>query len=369
MKILYWTEFFWPSIGGVEILSCQLIDALVERGYEFRVVTSHHPAAPPIQTLLDHTVIHRFPFQTSLSQRNLRAIKQIVQEIALLKREFEPDVLHLNTVFASTFFHHITQSACRAPSVVTVHFSIPLFDAVNGLPLKILRSADWVTAVSNATLRKTRSILPQLTEHSSLIYNGLPELDREPRPGPLSPPLFLYLGQLVHQKGVDIALQAFALALTRLQEGRLIIAGDGAERSSLEAQAARLGIADHVEFRGWIAPEHVPDLIDTTTLLLMPSREESFGLAALEAARMARPTLASRIDGLAEVVLDGETGILVEPEDPHSLAEAMISSITNPSQLAAMGDAARRRAREVFTLERMVNGYNLLYERLAGGLR
>jgi glycogen(starch) synthase len=98
----------------------------------------------------------------------------------------------------------------------------------------------------------------------------------------------------------------------------------------------------------------------------MPSRwEEPFGLVAVEAALMARPVVASRVGGLAEVVADGETGLLVDKEDPAALARAVTHLLKNPATAERMGQAARRRARELFGFERQVDAYDGLYQRLA----
>ncbi len=98
----------------------------------------------------------------------------------------------------------------------------------------------------------------------------------------------------------------------------------------------------------------------------MPSRwEEPFGLVAVEAALMARPVVASRVGGLAEVVADGETGLLVDKEDPAALARAVTHLLKNPATAERMGQAARRRARELFGFDRQVDAYDGLYQRLA----
>jgi glycogen(starch) synthase len=97
----------------------------------------------------------------------------------------------------------------------------------------------------------------------------------------------------------------------------------------------------------------------------MPSRwEEAFGLVALEAALMARPVVATRVGGLPEVVLDGETGLLVQKDDSGALARAVGFLLDHPEQAMSMGNAGRLRAKEVFSLARYVDAYDTLYRRL-----
>jgi glycosyltransferase involved in cell wall biosynthesis len=146
-----------------------------------------------------------------------------------------------------------------------------------------------------------------------------------------------------------------------------MIAGNGPVRLKLEEQAAQLGIHDRVEFLGWVGPGDVPALINTTTIVLMPSRQESLPLVALETALMARPIVATRIGGLPEVVADRQTGLLVEPENAAALADA-VGYLLHRRELASnLGRAARTRAQQVFSWKRHVDGYDSLYKKLMAG--
>ncbi len=108
------------------------------------------------------------------------------------------------------------------------------------------------------------------------------------------------------------------------------------------------------------------ELMNSATLVVMPSRwEEPFGLVAGAAALMARPVVASRVGGLAEVVADGETGLLVDKENPAAVARAVTHLLKNPATAERLGQAARRRAQELFGLDGVVDAYAVLYRRLA----
>jgi glycogen(starch) synthase len=125
----------------------------------------------------------------------------------------------------------------------------------------------------------------------------------------------------------------------------------------------------YVEFTGWVSPDKVPELINTSTIVVMPSRwKEPFGLVALQAAQMARPIVATRIGGLPEVVLHQETGLLVDKENSRQLAEAITFLLEHPEVAEQMGRAARMRAKSVFDLERCVDAYDTLYKKLKKGL-
>ena len=121
---------------------------------------------------------------------------------------------------------------------------------------------------------------------------------------------------------------------------------------------------DPVEFVGLVVPDKVPALIDTATMVVMPSRREGFGLVALEAAMMARPVVATRVGGLPEVVKHNETGMLVPNGDKDALADAMVYLLTHPEYATEMGQGARRRAIKEFSWQRNVDAYDALYRQL-----
>jgi len=231
---------------------------------------------------------------------------------------------------------------------------------------RTLRSADWVTGGSAAVLDEARQLVPEITARSSLIYYGLDAPALRPAPLPFEGPRLLCLGHLVPEKGFDLALKAFAIIIARFPHARLVIASGGSARPALERQVTELGLTDHVDFLGWVEFERMPALLNSVTMVLMPSRQlEGFGLVALEAALMARPVVATRVGGLPEVVLHEQTGLLVEPEDGTALAAAIAWLFAHPERATQMGQAARRRAQEVFSWERCVDAYDALYRKLS----
>src|SRR5262249_39404992 len=220
-----------------------------------------------------------------------------------------------------------------------------------------------------SVLAHTRRLLPEITPRSSVIYNSLMAPPFEPQPISFEPPRLLCLGRLVAGKGFDLAMTAFAKIRQRFPSARLLIAGDGPEREHLQQQAIESGLIDSVEFAGSILPEKVPHFIDASTLVLIPSRMEGFGLVALEAALMARPVVATRVGGLSEVVAHEETGLLVETNDSDGIAAAVERLLEYPELAARMGQAARRRAQKRFGWDRYVDAYDALYQKVVADWR
>jgi glycogen(starch) synthase len=164
-------------------------------------------------------------------------------------------------------------------------------------------------------------------------------------------------------------LSAFVLTLKQFPRARLIVAGDGPEKAPLLKQAADAGLKAAVDFVGWVAPANVPALINTATMVVMPSRSEALPLVALQAAQMARPVVAARVGGLPEVVVDRQTGLLVEKGDSEALSRAMSYLLRHPQTAARMGDAARERVKKKFDWNRHVKAYDRLYKKLVKAKR
>ena len=146
-------------------------------------------------------------------------------------------------------------------------------------------------------------------------------------------------------------------------DARLIIAGDGPERERLEQQAHDLALSGAVCFKGWVPQEAIPSLLNQVVLLVLPSRSDSFPLAGLQAASMQRPIVATRVGGLAELILNHQTGLLVETEDPSALAGAIASLLDDPEETILMGKAARKRALAEFRFEKLVDAYEMVYHK------
>lgn len=370
MRVLFWCDFFWPYVGGTEVWSARLLTALRERGYEFTVVTSHGGLDLPDADQYKGIPIFRFPFWTALTDRNIDQVMELTAQVARLKRAFRPDLFHLNLPHPTPYFHLQTANAHPAPLLVSFHHPTPTpAGAPDSLVKRMLRSADWVNTFTDIVLAEARQLVPEITLHSSMIYHGLKAPALLPGPLPFDPPRLLCLGRLVPEKGFDLALAAFASVTQRFPHVRLVFASDGPARPILAQQAAELGLTDRVEFLGWVEFEKIPALLNSATMVLMPSRyPEGFGLVALEAALMARPVVATRAGGLSEVVVDGQTGLVVEREDSAALAEAIAHLLERPEMAARMGQDARSRAQALFNWERHVAAFDSLYRQLAKGV-
>jgi glycosyltransferase involved in cell wall biosynthesis len=365
VRILFWSETFWPRVGGVENLAARLLPELRARGHEFTVVTWDHRIEDPDVIRFEGVPVYRFPFFSRQGEDSFGPMMEHRHRVTKLKRDFRPDLVHINSYGRTVFFHLTTADAHPAPMLVTLHQALP-DEGIEPETLlgKLLHTAGWVTACSAAVLCHAGRLAPKILPRSSLIRNALerPTIARQPLP--FDPPRVLFLGRLVPEKGLDWALSALPSVFRRFPNARFIVAGEGPDKEKLKAKVVSLGLSPWVEFLGSVSPESVPCLLNDVTLVLMPSLIEGFGLVALEAAMMGRPVVAARVGGLPEVVLDGRTGFLVDQCDIDALAQA-ISRLLGDRELATQfGEAAWRRAQEVFDWERYVDGYDALYRQL-----
>lgn len=360
------SDRFLPDLGGVEIFTARLAAALIERGHEINVLTTRPGLGAREEDRWGRVSVHRFPFDAALRQRDYPRVIGLRRDLVELERAIRPDVIHLNSASACLVFHLLTPRATDAATVVTLHW-LPDNEGIDTQHCRRVRAAaDWVVAVTRCGQQAALEIEPAIAARTSIIYNSLPPPLLAPAPLDFAAPSLLCLGRVETQKGFDVALRALAAVRERIPAVRMTVAGDGSQRSALERLAAQLGLDAAVRFTGWVGPDEVPALINAHSLVLMPSRFEPFGLVALQAAQMGRPLIGSRIPGLSEVVVDGETGVLCAPEDAAAFAAAVVSLVQQPETAARMGRRARAHAQAAFPWDEHVTAYEALFRRVAG---
>jgi glycosyltransferase involved in cell wall biosynthesis len=175
---------------------------------------------------------------------------------------------------------------------------------------------------------------------------------------------------MVPEKGAAVLIAAMPLILSRWPALELVLVGDGPERAALQQAAQDAGVAEACRFLGMVPPDAMPELMAEAHLVVVPSLwKEAFGQVASEAAACGRAVVASRVGGLPEVVLDGETGLLVEPDVPAALASAILRLLDDPGRLRDMGRKARERAGRAFGPATMIEGYRAAHARAIEAFR
>ena len=221
--------------------------------------------------------------------------------------------------------------------------------------------ADAVIATSRALARHAGH------PETRVVYPGVPLSERSGRMTRPADATTAYVigaaGRLVPVKGHLDLLNAAALLRPAWPGLRVEIAGEGPRRLELQDEVRRLGLENQVTFLGWQAD--MDAALARWDVLVQPSLEEGFGLAALEAMAAGLPVVATRVGGLPELVEDGATGLLVAPADPSALAGAVERLLRNRDLGSAMGAAGRERAAACFSVDRMVAATSEVYATLA----
>ncbi len=241
------------------------------------------------------------------------------------------------------------------------------------LDRRITAWSDATVAVSESTrdfLLKEKRLAPQkvVVVRNGRQLNGFrsdlarrQRLRRELGIGPNDPVVGVF-GRLEEQKGHRYLLDALPAVLARVPTVKVLFVGEGSLRNELEAKVRSLELDSSVHFLGY--RRDWMNWMDLTDVVALPSLYEGMPLVPIEAAAMGKPVLATAVDGTCEVVLHGQTGVLVPPAQSGALAEALVSLLQDPAQQCALGEAGRRRADEVFSLEQQIRDTASLYQRL-----
>jgi glycosyltransferase involved in cell wall biosynthesis len=170
--------------------------------------------------------------------------------------------------------------------------------------------------------------------------------------------------RLEPEKGIDVLLRAWSEVVSAAPNARLEIAGDGSQRPELERLAQALGLESHVCFRGWLSAGEMRGFFGRALAAVLPSRwEEGLGMALVEAGLAGCDLVGSDLGGIRDMVEHGSTGVLVPPDDPDALAEALRRSIAGPEAALKRGSAAREKALEY--LSRRESGLSEFRERVS----
>jgi glycosyltransferase involved in cell wall biosynthesis len=284
---------------------------------------------------------------------NLRSI--VAQWRAI--REVRPDIFQPNLISPSACRYAIVGALLtRGVRVVAFEHLAVRTDAWTQRRLKQL-SAPFFTAHVAVGEKAAREIeldarRPAGTIRS--IHNGVRDRRLTQMPRPFAGPAVGSIGRLDSQKGYDVLLQSLA----DLPDVGAVIVGDGPERLRLEILAAELGVAERVEFLGRRADAR--DFLTAFDVFVLPSRFEGFPLVLLEAMLARLPVVATDVGSVTEAVRDGVTGLVVQPDDPRALAQAIRTLLDDPEKRRTLGEAGRRVALE-FSPARMARDFETLY--------
>jgi glycosyltransferase involved in cell wall biosynthesis len=229
----------------------------------------------------------------------------------------------------------------------------------------LLKVSDLIVAPSNAYRQDVAGVFPELIGRMVFIHNGvdLSELKSVPgtRTSPNGNPFVLCVAMHNEKKGIDVLLRAFAHLHDTRPDLRLVLAGDGPLREQLEDLAASLNLRDKVEFRGRQTRTQVANLLHDCEVFVLPSRSEPFGIVLIEAMACGKPVVATTAGGIPEIVENGKNGLLVQPDDPRALAEALIKVLSDTDLQKTIASNGLSTARKRFRAEDTGAAYESVY--------
>jgi O-antigen biosynthesis rhamnosyltransferase len=368
MRVLHFYRTAFPdTVGGITQVISQVARGSKKLGVETDVLSLKANNVPRI-TKIDGYKLHRAKLDFQIASNGFstsvfRRFSQLVKEVDVINYHFPwpfMDIVHFAT-------------RVNKPTVVTYHSDIVrqkfLLKLYRPLQYKFLNSVDRIVA-SSPNYLATSDVLAKFSDKVSIIPIGL---DKTSYPVPTLKRLdywktkfagrfFLFVGVLRYYKGLHILIEA-AQGL----DYPILIVGAGPIEAELKAQVAKLGLRN-IHFLGMLPDDDKVALLTLCYGVLFPShlRSEAFGISLLEGAMYGKPMISSEIGtGTTFINIADETGLVVSPNNPYALRQAMCNLWEHPEQAAKMGQRAEERYWKHFTTDEMARSYVELYRGLA----
>ena len=368
----------YASVGGSGIVATELAQALARRGHEVRLISTE----PPIR-------LNRF--QAGLAFHAVRTpgyplfrepqyLLSLASRIVEVTREHGLDIIHAHYAIPHATAAYLARQILAAGGEEAR--SLRIITTLHGTDVTLIGSdpsyletaafsidqSDGVTTVSESlrddtyrqlAVRAEIEVIPNFLDcerHQRVADERLLERYRGSDP---ATKLVIHVSNFRPVKRTDVVIELFRRIRERMP-ARLLLVGDGPDLPGACRRARNLGLAADVEALG--EQELVVPLLSIADLFLLPSSEESFGVAALESMACGTPVVASRVGGLPEVVVDGESGMLCDPDDVAGMATAAIRLLTDPALHRRIASGGVERVRERFCAEAVVPRYEAFYE-------
>ncbi len=376
MRVLLINSEYPPIGGGAGNASANLARCLTALGHSVTLVTAQFDNLPRREIQNDVT-IYRIPALRRKQDRS-GAVEQIA--FILSASFWTLNWARRNKPNASLAFFGVPSGA--AAWLLKVFYGIPYIVSLRGGDVPGFRPYDFKTfhkmigpflrviwrnasaVIANSKGLRELAVAFDSSIEIPIIPNGVDVTRFDAGARDWSPPRLLSAGRVVYQKGLDLGLRA--LAQLKDLDWEWCIAGDGPQMEALKSLARELGVAERVTFLGWQSREELAQWYHRSNVFLFPSRHEGMPNAVLEAMASGLPVIATRIAGSEELVVDGATGLLVNPEDVDSLRDSLSRLIVEAETRERMGRAARRRVASEYSWENAARRYSEYLQKAIG---
>ncbi|MFC2023753.1 glycosyltransferase [Chloroflexota bacterium] len=383
MRVCFVTTAFPRWLGdGQAAFVWEAVRAIARQGIDVRVIAMHSPGLP-IRERMEGIEIVRprywWPESWEMLRREgaagLPATWQkypqarlqilpffLVHTVAAARYARSCDVVHAEwtlsgaAALASRWLH-------QRPVMVTLQgsdiFQVTRHRLGAWLTRSVLRRCDRISALSNA-LRDSTAASGVPADRVQIIPNGVDTRSFVPPQEDSRESIILYVGTFIKRKGLTYLLEAFRDVLAAHPKYRLVLIGEGPQSPDLRRHAESLGVAEHVSFIEFLPQEQVKEWMQRAKVFVLPSLEEGMGVVLLEAMACGTPLVASRVDGIKDVVVP-DVGILVPPADVRSLSEAICSLLGERDEWERMSQSARELAVSRYDWDKIARQYVELY--------
>lgn len=325
LLVVNWQDRRNPQAGGAEVHLHQIFGRLARAGHRVHLLVSGWPDGPTRETV-DGLEVHRiggrhsFPFAVRRAYRRwfpTEPFDVVVEDINKLPLYTpwwvrSPVAALIPHLFGTTAFREASP-----PIAAAVWAAERLMPRVyRRVPLQAISGSTALDLVRRGFERERIEVIPPGVDHA--IFRPHPDLARFERP------TAVYVGRLKRYKGLDVAIRAVRLLQERGTDLRLLIVGRGDDARRLRRLAYRVGVADRVEFLGYVSETRKVELLRRAWVHIYPSPKEGWGITNIEAAACGTPSIASDSPGLRESVADGRSGFLVPHKDPRMWADRLL---------------------------------------------
>ncbi|MCU1319911.1 MAG: glycosyl transferase group 1 [Edaphobacter sp.] len=368
----------YPTYGGSGVVATELGIELAARGHDIHFITSSQPFRLTGREANIH--FHEVSVSTYPLFEYPPYDLALATRMAEVAEFYSLDLLHVHyaiphSVSALLARQMLSSRGRTLPFITTLHGTDITLVGLDHSYLPITRfgivQSNGVTAISNHLRDRTREAFDITASEIEVIHNFVncddyvrkPDLVAAMRPrfAAEEERLLVHLSNFRPVKRVHDVIEVFARVAQALP-ARLMLIGDGPDRSTAEQLALRHKVQDRIHFLG--KQDNVNELLPLADLMLMPSEMESFGLAALEAMACSVPTIGTRVGGVPELIDDKVNGLLFEVGDIEGMSNAAIDLLRDQPRLQAMSVAARKTAQDRFCSSRIIPLYEGYYERV-----
>jgi L-malate glycosyltransferase len=364
----------YPTYGGSGIVGSELGKELARRGHQAHFISSSLPTR--LTELNDRVHFHEVEMMSYPLFEHQPYTLALATKMASVAESASLDLLHVHYAIPHSISGILARESLkperRLPVVTTLHGTDITLVGADRSYLAVTRygiaQSDGVTAISNYLKDATTEtfgfdrveVIPNFICAEEYTRRAMPELRRSLAPNDEF--LLVHVSNFRPVKRPTDCVEILARVRRAGINARLVMVGDGGERANAEHRARCLKVSEHCSFVG--KQPAIVDYLSIADLLLLPSEQESFGLAALEAMACEVPVIASRVGGLPEVVTDGDTGCLSEVGDIEKMSADAAQLLKNDAMRREMGRRARQSAVSRYSTDLVIPRYIEFYERI-----